>query len=107
MLTETFMLPKVGQRATLLDGLLTTSNGEWVNAQGFERSSIHVVIANTATVQVRASNEVAPAASDDGGLVEAVTASAFVQLRCPARWIKAKISAHTSGAVSAFMESVP
>jgi hypothetical protein len=107
MLTETFMLPKVGQRVTLLNAVVGTSNGEWVNTQGYGRNSIHVLIANTATAQVRASNEVAPAATDDGGLVEQVTASGFVQLPTPARWVKVKISAHTSGAVSAFMESVP
>lgn len=107
IVNETYKLPKIGLRATLLDEVEDTSNGEWVNTEGFERSSIHVIIADTATVQVRASNEIAPAASDDGGLVEEKTASGFVQLRAPARWVKAKISAHTSGKVSAFMQCVP
>lgn len=104
---ETFMLPKVGQRCKLLDEVETTSNGEWVSIQGMERSSVYVDIADTATVQVRATNEEAPANSDDGGLVEEKTASGFVQLRAPARWIKAKISAHTTGKVSAFLEAIP
>ena len=104
---ETFKKPSVCQRAQLLDDVESTSNGEWVNIQGYPRTSIHVVIATTATVQVRASNEAAPANSDDGGLVEQVTASGFVQLPTPARWIKAKISAHTSGTVNAYAESVP
>ncbi|CAO0822433.1 conserved hypothetical protein [Desulfarculales bacterium] len=107
MLTETFMLPKVGMRGTLLNAVTGTNKGEWMNAQGFERFSIHVLISNTATAQVLASNEIAPGVDDDGGLVEQVTASGFVQLRAPARWIKVKVSAHTSGTVSAFIEAVP
>jgi hypothetical protein len=107
MRSESFMLPATGMRATLLDAVVAIDNGAWVNVQGMEKMSFHILIANTATAQVRASNEPNPLPTDDGGLVEQVTVSAYVQLRAPARWVKVKVSAHTSGAVSAYMEAIP
>jgi hypothetical protein len=105
---ETYMLPKVGMRSTLHDEVATTATGDWVNVEGYKKLSVCAIIETTATVQVRASNEINPAASDDGALVgSALTATGLVQLEVPVRWIKAKISSHGAGGVSVFLEAVP
>jgi hypothetical protein len=111
MLVQTYKRSKVCLRAQLLEDVVTTSNGEWCLAEGLERHSLHISFESgaTATVQVRVSNEPAPLAAEDGAkLGDDISATGFVQLTVPVRWIKVKVTAHSGGGkkLNAYLESV-
>lgn len=90
----------------LIDAISATSDGAWIDTGDFKDGSITVSIATTATVQIRgsdigATDSTPPATATSGQqLGSDITASACLEItNCP-RWIKAKISAWTSGAVN-------
>lgn len=91
--------------ATLLNAVTATGDGEWMNIEGFHPLSFHVKGITTASVQIRGSNApTKPAnASDELQLGSTVTADALVSLDAPVKWIKAKVSAYTSGTISVYM----
>lgn len=92
----------------LLDGATATSNGQWVDARGFRRMSVHVSGFGTATVQIRGSN--AATQPDNGShgaqLGSDVTSESIVDVDLPVRWIKARVSAYTSGTIDANLNAV-
>lgn len=91
--------------ATLLNGVTATGNGEWFDVAGFHPCSFQISGITVATVQFRGSNApTKPAdASDEFKLGSDVTADALVALDAPVRWIKAKVSAYTSGTIFVYM----
>jgi len=92
----------------LLAGATAVNDGEWVEARGFTAGSVHVSGITVATVQVSVSNSpTKPLATNHGIAVgSALTADGMVSLNgvLPVRWVKARVSAYTSGAINADLE---
>ena len=106
---EFFADPKANMRVTLLDGVTASGNGEWASTEGYDKISIHLVKASAATLsgaQVYVSNEPAPAANGGYAYGSAYTASAFIEIKIPARWMRVAIGSLSGGAVSAYLEAV-
>jgi hypothetical protein len=85
----------------LLDNVTSTDNGVWIDTTVYPEGSIHVKIANTATVQLRGSDDpTKPAdASHELQIDSDITASDLYSILHLPRWLKARVSAHTSGRV--------
>jgi hypothetical protein len=108
-----FTDPTVNLHGTLLDAVATTTDGEWMNVEGYDKISIHLIIAS-ATVILCGSNEDNPLNSTHGvDLVAAkladniavaspgnISASTIVLIKAPLKWIKARVTVN-SGSVSA------
>jgi hypothetical protein len=92
----------------LLSAATGTGNGEWVEARGFTAGSVHVSGITTATVQVSISNSPTQPLPTDNGVNagSALTANGMVNLNSflPVRWIKARVTAYTSGSINADLE---
>jgi hypothetical protein len=108
-ISETFRFPNTGMRGILLDGLSAQDNGDWLDVEGYGKKTIEVIISNSAAVQVYVSNApTKPLNTEDHIKVGAdVSASALIELTSPVRWLKAKVSAWTSGTVSAYVNGIP
>lgn len=90
--------------ATLLNGATATGNGEWVNVAGFYPLTIHVKGITTATVEVDGSNEPAqPNDNTHGFKLNDLTADGGVVVDVPVEWVKCRVTAYTSGTISAYM----
>ena len=85
----------------LQDSTSATDNGVWIDTRGYSDGSITISIATTATVQIYGNDAPAiPAAGTHSfQLGSDVTASTCLDLTDSPRWLKARISAWTSGAV--------
>ena len=110
MLTpEYFSEPPYNMRVLLLKGVTAAGDGEWVETAGYDKFSIHLVKASAATLsgaQVYVSNEPTPAANGGYAYGSAYTASAFIEIKIPARWMRVAIGSLSGGAVSAYLEAV-
>ena len=106
-------------RGTIAENVVGTSSGQWFFVEGYEKKSIDIRIAGTASVQVCVSNYIGdpandedgqpipPANSDDGIAFEtALSASGLVEMKSPVRWIKVKVVSG-SGTVNAWMQGCP
>lgn len=103
----TYKDPTVNMRALLLDEVAAPTSGEWCLTEGFDKFSIHIIISNTATVQVYVCNKPSPANADDYVKVgNDISASALVEIKVPVRYIKVKVTSVSSGNVSAYLEAV-
>lgn len=102
-ITHEKVLGKAVVRATLLDDVGATSNGEWINVQGIHPYSIHVSGITTATVQIRISNKLTKPADTDHEIQAGsnITANGITEYTAPVRWIKARVSAWTAGTIRA------
>ena len=93
----------------LIDAAVATDNGVWIDTADYPEGCVHVTIAGQATVQIFGSNAAAvPGASTDHAqLGSDIVASGMFPVanskNGAPRWIKCKVSAWTSGAVSAFL----
>lgn len=95
---------------TLLDAVEATTTGDWFKLPS-DSFSLDILISDTATVVIEGTND--PAAEDTPTAVTAqtiqidgnanTTASAFVALTAPVAFVRAKVSAYTSGTVSVFL----
>lgn len=85
----------------LIDAVTGTSDGVWIDTSVYPEGSIHVKIAGTATVQVRGSDDpTKPANSAHEVQVDSdITATDLLSILHLPRWLKARISAHSSGQV--------
>ena len=93
---------------TLLDAIAATSDGQWIDTGDYRDASLDVRIATTATVQLRGSDgPTQPLNTDHGQPIGAdITASALYAVEYLPRWIKARVSAWTAGAVSAYFKAM-
>jgi hypothetical protein len=108
--SETYRDPTTCMRAVLQDGAAAVDNGDWINVEGYEKKTIEIVIAGTATAQVFTSNAPTKPANnvDHVKYGNDISSSALAEIKVPVRWLKVKISALTSGAsVSAYMQGCP
>ena len=88
----------------LIDALAATSDGQWIDTKGFDTASIQVTGITTATVRIHTSNQpTIPANSSHEEERTSVTADAEITYTILPRWIKARISAWTSGTISVFI----
>lgn len=88
----------------LQDGTGATSNGAWVDAGPYRKeAALDVSGITTATVQIFGSNEkTKPADGTDGRQIGTdITANTYRDVGPLTRWVKAKISAFTTGTVRA------
>ncbi len=93
----------------LIEGSAATDDGAWVDVRGFRHFSLDVSGITTATVQLRGSNATTkPANNTHGRQIGAdITADGLVSAEIPVRWMKARVSAYTSGTVVAHLNAVP
>ena len=90
--------------ALLLDAVTATGNGEWVDASGFYILTFDVVGITTATVDLRYSNApTRPSNASHERQIEDMTADGLVVVSFPVRWVKARVSAYTSGTISVYL----
>ena len=92
-------------------GVRAQDSGNWVKVEGRDKFSIHLLFTGAAAAQICVSNEDNPADSEDGvqygTTITATGASGFLaEIKIPVRWIKVKVSAYTSGVVSAILLGV-
>ena len=88
----------------MLDDIGAGDDGVWIDAGGrYDNLSVHVTGITTATVVINGSNAATkPANTVHGIALASVTADAMIQLTLIPIWIKGRISAWTSGDISAF-----
>lgn len=91
-----------GENWTLIDDEDgATNDGVWMDASDFWSGSVDVAISGTATVQIRGDDSVTrPANTAHGRQVgDDITSSGSYSLVYAPRWVKARVSAYTSGTV--------
>lgn len=87
----------------LLDALVAVDDGVWIDTGDYKEASIHVSGVTTATVKINGSGKATkPTATTHDIEMSGVTADAIVDLPQLPRWLKARISAWTSGTISVF-----
>lgn len=90
----------------LLDGQAATTNGVWVDTRLFSGGSVEVSGTFVGTVEIHATNLANPAPTDNGTVIGTTTSPAFVALvqsgvAVRSRFVKAKVTAYTSGSINA------
>ncbi len=102
--------PKSQGNAALVSQLLTavvaTDIGDWIDTLHFAPMTFHVLGITTATVKIHGSNEaVKPANADHGFQIDSdiTTDQQSVEYVGPVRWVKARVSAWTSGTIDVYM----
>jgi len=89
---------------TLLDGVASTTNGEWVDVGAWRRITVHIKGITTATCKIMGSCEpTKPSDATDGvQLGNDVTADTLYEITAKLKWLKVKVSAYTSGTIYAY-----
>ena len=89
----------------LLDGVTAVTVGTWERTSSYTRSSVHVKGITTATVIINGSNTLTkPANADHEIELSSLTADGLVSIDLPVKWMKVRVSAYTSGTISAWLE---
>lgn len=94
---------------TLLDAAGAIDNGVWIDARLFNQASVEVQGTFVGTVQVYGSNAAAKPDNTAAGtpIGSPMTASGMLQVTpMPMRWIKASVTAWTSGAITAVLQGL-
>lgn len=93
---------------TLLNGAQATDEGQWVDVSKFGSGSVDVQGTFVGTIQIQGSNaDAQPANSTAGNQIGTnITAAGIVAISIPVRWIKATVTAYTSGSISAYLQAV-
>jgi hypothetical protein len=106
--TTTEVLGKVIMRANLIPAAVGIGNGEWIDTSGMSVMTIHITGITTATVEVDGSNEpTRPADATHGIKLNGVdiTANQIFAVQVPVRWLKARVTAWTTGTINAYLEA--
>jgi hypothetical protein len=106
--TSTTVFGKVIMRANLIPGAVATGNGEWIDTSGMSAMTIHITGITIATVEIDGSNEPTKPADATHGIKlngTDITANQMFTVTVPLRWLKARVTAYTSGTVNAFLEA--
>lgn len=92
----------------LIDDAEATADGVWLDVGRYAKASIQIAGITTATVDIRGSNaEAKPADNTHGTIIgSAVTADTFASVDPLPRWIKARVTAWTSGTVRVDIKAV-
>ena len=90
--------------ATLLDAVTNVGDGEWVDCSGFHGLTVDIEGITTATVSIRCSNSpTRPLNTEHEREVQSVTSDSTVVIVFPVRWLKARVTAYTSGTIYAHL----
>lgn len=91
----------------LLDGASAVLDGPWCDVRALRAGSVEIFGTFVGTVTLRGSNsDIAPSSGYEGSIIgSALTAPALVSIGMPIRWIKADVTAYTSGNISVFFHS--
>lgn len=106
--TSTTVFGKVIMRANLIPAAVGTGNGEWIDTSGMSAMTIHITGIITATVEVDGSNEPTKPSDATHGIKlngTDITANQMFTVTVPVRWLKARVTAWTSGTVNAYLEA--
>ena len=106
--TSTTVFGKVIMRANLIPAAVGTGNGEWIDTSGMSAMTIHITGIITATVEVDASNEsTRPSDATHGYKLNAtdITTNQIFSVTVPVRWLKARVTAYTSGTINGYLEA--
>jgi hypothetical protein len=106
--TSTTVYGKVIMRANLIPAAVATGNGEWIDTSGMSAMTIHIGGITTATVEISGSNEsTRPADATHGIKLNGtdITANQMFTVTVPVRWLKARVTAYTSGTINAWLEA--
>ena len=91
----------------LLDGAAATENGTWIRTETLKYASVEIFGTFVGSIQLCGTNQLSPASNYDGfAFGSVVTAPGQAVLTMPCRWVKAKVTAYTSGALSAILHGV-
>ena len=113
--SSTFKDPTVNLHGNLLDAVVPPSNGEWMNVEGYDKISVHLIIATGPTAFLCGSNKDNPLDSDDGvdlvaaGLVSnitvgtSLTSSTIASIKTPLKWLKVKLTGSSGSASAPFV----
>lgn len=87
---------------TLIDAAVATADGVWIDSGDFPEGNLEVTIVTTATVQIRGSDAATKPANTAHGhqIGSDITATAGYSVNHLPRWLKARVSAWTAGAVT-------
>lgn len=93
-----------GENHTLIDAAVAVDNGQWIESLEFTEGSISVIIATTATVQIRGTDQPTKPTNAEHGLQigSDITSSQLYSISQLPRWIKARVSAWTAGQVDVY-----
>lgn len=88
--------------ALLGTGATATDDGDWIRVDNIDGGTVHIY-GGVGSVSLHGSNEDdAPANSDDGAEIQSATATEdAVAIAVPYKWMKAKVTAYTSGTILA------
>lgn len=91
----------------LLDNAAATESGTWIPTHTLKQASVEVLGTFVGSIQLCGTNVLSPASNYDGfPFGSAVTSPGQTVLTMPCRWVKAKITAYTSGAMNAILHGV-
>ena len=84
------------------------SDGVWVDMRFFRNHSIHVSGTFVGTVVICGSDDLVQPLNTDHGTAMGtpITAPDFIRVDMPIRWVKARVTAWTSGAIGAILHGV-
>lgn len=96
---------KICREYTVLDAVTSLTSGEWVDVSGWRRMTVHITGITTATCQIRGScTPTKPANAEDHIQIGSdITSDTLYEVTAKLKWIKVKISAYTSGTISAYV----
>lgn len=94
---------KLYKQFVLIDAATAAADGVWIDVSNFERGSFHLVL-GVGTLQIRGSNEKLKPENTAHGFqigTDATNETGITTEVLP-RWIKGRVSAHTSGTHNIF-----
>ncbi len=91
-------------QARLLDAVVATGDGEWINVAGFHPLSFQISGITVATLELDGSNApTRPLNSVHGFYLAQPTGDGAVDVDMPVEWVKARCTAYTSGTITVDM----
>lgn len=103
-MAQSVSFPSKGRlEIVFLDAVTATDNGKWFRLDPLSNISIDISGITTATVQIFGSNaSTQPSDATDGRQIGFdVTSDSIVSITTPIKYLKVKVSAYTSGTISA------
>ena len=89
---------------TLLDGVTSQTNGEWVDVSAWRRITVHIKGITSATCQIRGSCAPSKPADnvDEVQIGNDITSDTLYEITAKIKWLKVKVSSYTSGTIYAY-----
>jgi hypothetical protein len=95
-----------GVGVKLLDGAAAVVDGPWTDVRTLRPGSIDLFGTFVGTVVIEGCNQdTQPLSSFAGHQIASLTSPSLTAVNMPMRWIRARVTAHTSGSINAFFHS--